>query len=352
MVQSQSGYCAQDNCRVSEDGKCLEGLLVKECPHFVPESKADDTSVTKADADEKIETLKSEKKKISEYVHQLEGDSLTLESSDIVTRSSLSRVIILAGPEDCGKTTLLACLNDRFQHGYLGGYCFAGSLTLPGFEKRCHNSRIASGRTTPETDRTKFDDQIYFLHLSIRKKDHLSNKQDLLFSDISGEHFRLMKDSTDECKKLSFLPRADHFLLLIDGEKLTSAAERHVAVAFGISLLRSCLDAQMLGTRSFVDIVTTKWDIIKTSPHRNQTLTFLKNFKTDLAKSYESRLARLRFFDIAARPTIDSGLEPGFGLDKVFPSWVEDSPLYVKKKDSIVKKKLYQREFDNFRWKV
>ena len=69
--------------------------------------------------------------------------------------AQLVRLIVIAGPVKAGKTTLLTTLHDLFQTGPVGAFTFAWSRTLPAFERRCYFSRIASGRSFTETERTK-----------------------------------------------------------------------------------------------------------------------------------------------------------------------------------------------------
>jgi hypothetical protein len=81
-------------------------------------------------------------------------DEFTLMSASEITVAHLTRVIVVAGEADSGKTTLLASLIDRFQRGPFSDYRFAGCKTLMGFEQRCHLARLKSGGTIPDTDRT------------------------------------------------------------------------------------------------------------------------------------------------------------------------------------------------------
>jgi len=197
-----------------------------------------------------------------EFVKLPEGGAFDLLSASVVTCANSTQVIVLAGGIGSGKTTLLASIYEKFQKSPFAGYIFAGSLTLPAFERRCHLARIASERSQPDTERTKgMEDTL--LHLRVRKQDLSYPSQDLLFTDLGGERFRLARDSTEECRRLEILLRADHFVLLMDGEKLAQVEDRLQARASSRSLLRSCLDAQMLGAHSYVDVLFTKWDLVK-----------------------------------------------------------------------------------------
>ena len=70
-----------------------------------------------------------------------------------ITNGSPTNVILFAGTSDCGKTTLLAALYSMLNKGNLGGYNFAGSQTLFGFERRA--ARIHCFRARAPEDRAK-----------------------------------------------------------------------------------------------------------------------------------------------------------------------------------------------------
>lgn len=280
------------------------------------------------------------------------GDYLTAASAREITRKSLTRVILLAGEPDSGKTTLLASLNDAFQKGPFAGYAFASSLTLPGLERICHKARIQSGRTHPETERTKPTEDVRFLHLGVRDRENQCPTRHLLLADISGERLELVKNSTDEAAQLDIVQRADHIVLLMDGEKLSDPSRRHQAKSGALLLLRSWLDAGMLGTQSFVDVVFSKWDIVEEHSGAEQIKTFVARIRNEIEDRFGAKLARLRFFEIAARPEPRSALQPGHGMHELFASWVEDSPLLRSGRDYTPALSLHNREFARFRWAI
>src|SRR5438094_3901098 len=84
------------------------------------------------------------------------------------------RLVVVAGPVGCGKTTLLTSLYELFQWGPVAEFEFAGSKTLPAFEQRCHLSRSASGASEPKTQRTLNERTVdgrlipTYLHLGLR----------------------------------------------------------------------------------------------------------------------------------------------------------------------------------------
>ena len=254
----------------------------------------------------------------------------------------------MAGPPDSGKTTLLTSLYECFQRGPFCDYLFVGSRTLPGFERRCHLARIASGRTKADTERTRPGQGYQLLHLRVRAKDLGKPPQDLLFSDLPGETFRLVKDSTEECKSLTLLRRADHFVLLLDANRLVRVEYRAETASDGESLLRSCLDAQMLGRFSLVNILFTKWDLVRARAEESATEEYIASLKARMKSRFASRVGRLRFFRVAVRPVGGSELPFAYGLSNIFPAWVEDRGTFAVSRDQAPSEPLCVGEFDRY----
>lgn len=84
--------------------------------------------------------------------------------------------------------------------------------------------------------------------------------QDVLITDFSGEYFREAADSTEACKKLKVVRRADHFVLFLDFEKIADETKRHGVISEGKAILRSFIEAEMLGKYALVDVFFSKYD--------------------------------------------------------------------------------------------
>ncbi len=250
------------------------------------------------------------------------GDYLIPSTSAQVASRTPTRLIVLAGGAECGKTTLLASIYELFQWGSFAGYSFAGSSTLLGLEKRCHLARIASQRSSPETEHTQLSPEDTLLHIRVKETTVASEPIDLLFTDLAGERFRLARDSTEECRRLGILKRADHFVVMLDGAKLCDTVDRHAAYSDGRTLLRSCLDAEMLGTQSQVDILISKLDIIEHLDDNGNIRTYIDSIKSALRDDFSERVAGMRFIEVAARPE-KSTLPFGHNLELCFPDWAK-----------------------------
>jgi hypothetical protein len=316
MSHEMTGRCTKEACTAGEDGKCLEGFEnLEECPNYETIPPEDEGEDRHEDAPEEVVAK-------TEMVDLPTGTDFSPQTSFVITRASQVRVLVLAGSAGSGKTTLLACIYDSFQKGPFADYLFCGSQTLMGFEERCHLSRIASGRQKADTERTKPTTELRFLHLKVRSADFNKPPQDLLLSDLSGEIFRLASDSTEECKKLGVVKRADRLILFIDGKKLSTVDLRQSAFVDSVSLLRSFLDSGMLGKSSLVDVLFSKWDLVKSSEDEVEVKRFVKYVLLEIKRRFGARLGGLRFHCVAARPENDI-LPFAFGVERIFPGWVE-----------------------------
>jgi len=274
------------------------------------------------------------------------GDALEGTEAAAVSQAAPTRVIVVAGAAGSGKTTLVAGLYDLFHFGPFAGFAFAGSRSFVGLEKRCHLARIASGQEEPDTERTRRTSSQQLLHLRVKQLNGslLSN---MLFTDIYGEAFRLAADSTDECRQLGVLKRADHMVLLLDGEKLAEIGGRHQAVSSIDNLLRGCVETEMLDATCHVELVVTKWDLVLKAENPNDVKQFIATKIQWLLNRYATRLGSMNNFAVAIRPRADSGLTLGYGVDSVFQRWATQSRLALIAQESIPKNQ-YSCEFDRF----
>jgi hypothetical protein len=279
-----------------------------------------------------------------EMIDLSSGADLTVEAAENIAAATLTHLILVAGEAESGKTTLLATIYEKFNEAPFANFLFAGSRTLVGWERRCHLARIASGAEKADTERT-LGLQQRLLHIRVRNANMEGSIEDVVFTDLSGEVFKLIRDSTPECQQLGLLKRADHFAVLLDGKKLASAATRHEALNNSMALLRSCVDASMIGLHSFVEVVFSKHDLIANADHG--TSEFLAYATETIATRFRGRLGRLTFHTIAARPE-SPDVEYAFGLSDLFRSWVEDSPYRVSRMAVPIKFPPKIGEFDNY----
>jgi len=247
-----------------------------------------------------------------------------LDASDVL-RATDAPVVVLAGAPKSGKTTLLASLHDGFQRTPFAGYLAAGSRTVMGFEERCFDSRTASGRKTPVTQRTRVQEGIVFYHMKVRKQDLLSPIKQLLLADMSGEHYEGALDSATALRALTVIPRADHFVHLVDGGRLASKDWSGHTQANALMLMRRCFEEKMFDSDAKVDILLTKWDLVLARVGEEKAGELLRS-QQEAFRGFEKKLGRLRMMPIASRPHYKSALQPAYGLSGLLQSWMEETP--------------------------
>lgn len=274
------------------------------------------------------------------------GEALEGQEALDVTQAVPARVVVVAGPAESGKTTLVAGLYEMFHRGPFGGHLFAGSRTLVGFERRCHLARRASGLEAPDTERTSRTSGQPMLHLRVRPPAG-SEATDLLVTDIYGEAFRHAADSTEECQRLGVLRRADHVAVLVDGARLASLKLRQQPFAEADALLRSCEDAGMLDRTSQVQVVVTKADLVRVGADAAARQKFVADKLGWIAERHAGRLGLLTTFEVAVRPNPDSGLDPGHGLAPLFEAWV-GRPRRAAEVRRAVRPAALHTEYDRF----
>src|SRR5260370_183609 len=279
--------CAREGCQVSSTDKCLEGF---EPPITCPYLASADVVGGEAVAGEP-----------SRFVDLPGGEGLAEVQASQVTRQGVTRVIVLAGPSGGGKTTILRSLFDSFLEAPCANLLFAGSRTMVGYERRCHDARVASGRPYLHTVHTNVD-ALDFLHLRLASPSAgLLGPQNLLLSDISGERFKALRDSSDAVKAMPMLRRADHLCVVIDGEKLTDASERHSARSDARTLLRSLLESGMLRSDCRIEVAFSKRDMVITNTAQEALASFIGATKKALPQTAHT-FTTPQFFEIPAHP--------------------------------------------------
>lgn len=302
--------CSRAGCPVAVSGLCLEGFKPPTtCPYY-------------ASADVPAEEVASYT--TQELIDLPSGEALTERQAADVTREDTAKVVIIAGPYNSGKTTMLTSLYEAFQDAPFANYLFRGSRTLVGFEKRAHLGRIEAGDVEAKTSHTSVGEGVVFLHLALASLDELGFEHaSLLLSDISGELFRHVRDSTQAAKEISALQRADHLCIVIDGERIASEEGRQVARNDSRSILRSIMEANVLPSEAVIDIVFTKWDLVVQATEADVSgylSKFIDGTKQALASLVSTH--NVKFHEVAARPSKSAKTPFAHGLPTLLRSWM------------------------------
>jgi hypothetical protein len=190
--------------------------------------------------------------------------ALDIEGANQLAARRRPTVVILAGGVATGKTSVYASLYERFGRGPFAGRFFAGSITIPGFEERCHGWRVASGHSKPEMEHTGLSDLVW-LHMRIRDTERERPIQDLLFGDYNGEIFSDLAAGVEDGTDYSFLRRADHLGVILDGGDLCDPTEREAALERSTYLVEELLQPGRLADPKALFIVLSKLDLVVAS---------------------------------------------------------------------------------------
>lgn len=331
-------------------GRCVNGIAnpVGECPDYDPTKPASDsTSEVSVEAPVGGNSW-------GRVVPLHRASALDERLAYEITRAARTKVVVVSGVANSGKTTLVTSIYERFNNGPIGKYRFGGSRTIHAFEEWCHDSRDASDRELPDTPHTPFTapGEQRFLHLRVCRpddefsRDH-ARMQDLLITDLHGEKFERVRDDSAAAAGLGVLPRADHFAQLIDGAKLLNAGERHQTVADARRILQSCFDAGVISMRTIVHIVATKWDIVRASGEETAVRAFWDSRIESLAELSAGRVGAFAAHITAARAPL-SAPEAEWGAAGLLTMWIEESrqgPEVLRDRSEMPP---VRREFDRF----
>lgn len=243
-------------------------------------------------------------------------------AADRFVRRAPANVVAIIGERGSGKTTLVTAIYERFQRGRFGGFAFANSRTLAGFERRYFTSRAVSNRATPATPRTSQNDGLRFFHLAVLPDGQDAKIVDLLVSERAGETYRAVRDLPSRSHEMIEVKAAAHVVFVIDGGRM---ADRRLASEAAMStqgLIRAFAEQGAIASNTAVQVATTKLDLLKAAP---AALDEVRAFQKRLTQAYGGRFASFEHFEVTARdPTGASPLASG--VDALLARWVQPKP--------------------------
>lgn len=310
------GTCAREGCAIAAGGACARQFPDSfDCDDFEPyEAEASEVSGSDAHGDEALAEsgpLDTRGRKPWRPAEETEpmhsGRALTLEEATQVRRAHPTAVVVPIGEVRIGKTTLLAALFEALGEVAAGGWSFAGSLSLMGFEERSHLAMVASGRGQSDTPRTSRNTSEVLLHLALLGP--TGARQDVLLADVSGEHaegLRLHNDAGDYARLLS---AATCVLLMVDGRQLAAPAKRYAELTRARTLFQAIHQNELLPDGVPVLLVATKWDLCS-------------EVETEVTPLLENLVDRIRqggvasdILRVSARPTTSEAAKGSDPLD-------------------------------------
>lgn len=303
MAEQQAVVCGNPECKVAVDGKCVEGISpVTTCSHYgkppsnvglAPTTSGKHTGIPLA-----------------------LGEVLDIAAADRIFKARPSRLISTIGPNDAGKTSLIASMYEMFQRGPYSGFQFAQSETLIAFERQCHLARVACRRKTPRMERTPRGPAKHF-HLGLSSA---SGTLDLLLADRNGEDYKAVRDSLDAAADFVEIRRADFVTVLVDGRRLTDNADRHNVASELKMILQGMVESGSLGAEHPLGLVLSKYDHVHASPNRDRALGDFRRLFDQLQALFGSRIKSLTSFLVAAAPH-DPSFGAGHGLEALLAAW-------------------------------
>lgn len=314
VMASQPRGCANQECNVASDGKCVEGYTLDECPHA--------THISVEDIEEVEDDVASPAP--STVLNLSLGDALDRETASVLQCRRVSRTIGIIGPNDAGKTSLVAGVYDLLQDGPVAGVGFAGSSTLIGFEKICHDARAASRRDAPHTERTIAGAEATFFHLDLRPPD--GEVVSLFIGDRSGEDYLAAADDLARAGEFFEIRRADVVTLLVNGEHLVSSEHRHEVKAAATQIIDALVESNSLRLGCRLAIVLTKEDTVLASAHAERAHREFGELVEAVRSKHGGYLGELSSFVVAASPRDTTYVKRGEGVDRLLLYWLEAAP--------------------------
>ncbi len=300
--------CANPDCKVSAGGKCFEGFAdAATCPQFGK------TLVVL----EVAESTKTESARLG--VPLSLAEALTLAEAEQALRSKPCNVVAIVGPQDAGKTSLIASIYDLLQEGPLGSYSFAGSDTLHAFERACHDSRRESQRDKPHMERTKLG-EVTFFDLNLFDAD-CSRKHAALLANRAGEDYINVLADPDLARSYAELGRADTITVLADGEKLLGS-ERHLARRDMRLTIRAFQEVSATRPWQRLGIVLTKVDAIRSNQEKGAgAFQFFDELVNSVRMETAGQFMEVKAFQVAASPKSDKA-KRGEGMLELLQFWM------------------------------
>lgn len=322
MTATESAVvCDQPDCQFAATGICRDGIPPESCPNT---SSADaqmeepDEEAAATEPEEPASLERTPEARADDGV-DLGGDqSLSLHEADSLAHQYGATVVLVAGEEKSGKTTLLVELFARFLHGRFDGYAFAGSATLDAFDARHFEARVKSGHSHPTTKRTQEED-MRLLHLRLVKS---AEQRALMLTDVKGETFEEVMHGQPVGVQIPIAPRVDKAIVLVDGRKVRDPQVRQIVIRNARTLIGGLFGtAEGLRKGTPVMIVVTKTDLLGPA----ELAWFDDNVRSVVELAANRGAGPVELHRLAARPHEDP--EAPIGLEVILRwIWEDDAP--------------------------
>lgn len=166
-----------------------------------------------------------------------------------------------------------------------------------------------------------------WLHIRLRDVERRWPAQDLLLGDFDGERFQQVRDGVTDPLSLSFLRRADHVGIVIDGAKIADETSRVAERNDVLNLVNELKKPGALaGERALFLVVTKidKFEKLEAKPRRAANLA-LKRIHSAAAEAVGFDVQLLR---LAVRSLVPD-FPLGHGLESILERLLVGGPVYV-----------------------
>jgi Double-GTPase 2 len=308
-----NNQCANQQCRVSQTGKCVEGLTLDKCPHIARTASGTDAAVSAETGTERA----------TADISLTKAERLTVQGASTILRAGTTKVVAIIGPTSAGKTSLIASLCDLFQKGFVAELAFARCRTFFAFEQACHHARSASRRSSPQTEHTSLGSGVGFYHLGLRDN-RTATFLNLLLSDRSGEAYGSVADEPSTASEFVEVHRADSITVLVNGDRLLDIGARHNVRQEAVMILQGLVNGDATHTNQRIALVLTKLDIIQgaNAADRQRVERDFDGIVNQITQVFGSSFSEIRAFKIAAAPAT-TVLPHGHGVAELLRYWTD-----------------------------
>lgn len=261
--------CRREMCFVPDTGCDLGHTDLSKCPSWQGTQQADSSG----------DNLDGE------VLLPWSGSAFGLADLGFISGKKRPIVVGVVGPQNAGKTTLLAAWYLLIGRGLadLGGRLFSGSYTLSGWEAVAGNMRWSPGNLPgfPAHTTSRGGRAPGMLHLALTGDD--GRVTDYLFTDASGEWFQkwaMNENSSEGAGARWVAEKADIFLVIADREALSGGSMG--SARSSLQLLAARLGAAR-GDRP-VALVWTKADVEIASEMEAAVRKAVKNAMPDASE--------------------------------------------------------------------
>lgn len=294
--------CANPDCKVAEDGKCVEGVDRDKCTFYGRSAAAEAVPAAKTPG-----------------LQLPSAASLDMEQASWVLCAGITHVTAIVGPRGAGKTSLIGGLYDLFQDGPIDDVMFVGSRSLHAFELCCHDARAASRRNTPHTERTGRG-EVRFYHVDLCFEG--DRRAALLLADRAGEEYLEAVDDISTVASFPEISRADSIVFLVDGERLLDDEARHNVRSNTVMIIQALIDGGGLQKAVRCAVVLTKIDSVEDSEQRLRAKADFGFIVADIRRLFTRNFLEVAEFEIAAFPKSES-VQRGSGIARLLTYWLQ-----------------------------